>query len=110
MFNGARLVGPSRAAAPLAAGAPALCGSADGFGALIGAVYLASRKTVLGLGWWIMVAPAILGLGLLAFAFSTEPVLSLVALAVVGFAMMVHMGASNTVVQTIVDEDKRGRV
>jgi MFS family permease len=92
------------------AGTFGLLTTAAGFGALAGAVYLASRKTVLGLGRWILAAPAIMGAGLLVFSFSTEPALSLVALAVVGFAMMVHMGASNTVVQTIVEDDKRGRV
>jgi MFS family permease len=83
---------------------------ASGTGALTGAVYLASRKSVLGLGRWIIIATTLLSLGLLAFSFSTSLWLSLPLLAVVGFAMMVQMGASNTVVQTIVDDDKRGRV
>jgi MFS family permease len=84
--------------------------TASGLGALSGAVYLASRKTVLGLGRWILAAPGILGLGLLAFSLSEVIWLSTILLAVVGFAMMVTMGASNTVVQTIVEENKRGRV
>jgi MFS family permease len=57
-----------------------------------------------------VIATALLALGLLAFSFSTSPWLSAVLLAVVGFGMMVQMGASNTVIQTIVDDDKRGRV
>jgi MFS family permease len=82
----------------------------SGAGALTGAVYLAARKSVLGLGRWIMIATALLALGLLAFSFSTSPWLSAMLLGVVGFGMMVQMGASNTVIQTIVDDDKRGRV
>jgi MFS family permease len=83
---------------------------AAGLGALTGAVYLAARKSVLGLGRWIIIAASLLGFGLVAFSFSTWPWVSVALLAVVGFAMMVQMGASNTVVQTIVDDDKRGRV
>jgi MFS family permease len=83
---------------------------ASGLGALAGAVYLAARTTVLGLGRWIRAMPALLGVALLVFSFSEHLMLSLIVLAVAGFATMVHMGASNTVVQTIVDEDKRGRV
>jgi MFS family permease len=94
-------------------GGPGMFGvltTAAGFGALTGAVYLASRKTVLGLGRWILAAPAIMGAGLIVFSFAAEPALAVVSLAVIGFAMMVHMAASNTVVQTIVEDDKRGRV
>jgi MFS family permease len=83
---------------------------ASGFGALCGAIYLASRRSVLGLGRWIMAAPALAGLALSAFSFSTWPWLSMALLAVVGFSFMVHMGASNIVMQTIVEEDKRGRL
>jgi MFS family permease len=84
--------------------------TAAGFGALCGAIYLASRQTVLGLGRWIMVAPGVAGVALLAFSFSTKPWLSMILLAVVGFSFMVQMGASNIIMQTIVDEDKRGRL
>jgi MFS family permease len=83
---------------------------ASGVGALTGAVYLASRRSVLGLGRWIMAAPGVLGLALIGFSLSEVVWLSLPLLTVVGFCIMVHMGASNIVVQTIVDEDKRGRV
>ena len=57
-----------------------------------------------------MIAPGIAGLALIAFSFSKTPALSMALLAVVGFSFMVQMGSSNIVVQTIVDEDKRGRV
>jgi MFS family permease len=83
---------------------------ASGCGALIGAVYLASRTSVLGLGRWIRATPVLLGLALLVFSFSESLPLSLALLAVAGFATMVHMGACNTIMQTIVEEDKRGRV
>ncbi len=68
------------------------------------------RKTVLGLGRHIAASPVAFGAGLIVFAYSTTQFLSLPALAVMGFAMMVQMASSNTILQTIVDEDKRGRV
>jgi MFS family permease len=84
--------------------------AAAGVGALGAAVYLASRPTVLGLGKWIAVSPAALGVALIVFALSHVFWLSLLALLVAGGAMMLQMAASNTILQTIVDEDKRGRV
>jgi len=83
---------------------------ASGVGALVGALYLASRKTVLGLGRTIVVATLCFGLGLIGFALSRWLWLSLVMMLLVGFGMMVQMAASNTILQTIVEEDKRGRV
>jgi MFS family permease len=58
----------------------------------------------------ISAAPAAFGVGLIVFAFSTTLWLSLPALALMGFAVMTQMASSNTILQTIVDEDKRGRV
>jgi MFS family permease len=84
--------------------------ASSGVGALAGALFLASRRSVLGLGRVIVVAAAVFGLGLLAFAFSRSLWLSLPAMMAVGFGMMVQLAASNTILQTIVDEDKRGRV
>jgi MFS family permease len=83
---------------------------ATGVGALTGALFLASRKTVVGLGRLIVVASGIFGVGLIGLSFTRVFVLSLILMAVVGFGMMVQMAATNTVLQTIVDEDKRGRV
>ncbi len=84
--------------------------AASGMGALTGAVYLASRKSVLGLGKIIALAGSGFGLGLLAFSFSRHLWLSLLLMLLTGFGMMVQMASSNTVLQTIVDDDKRGRV
>ena len=83
---------------------------ASGIGALIGAIYLASRKNVRGLSRVIAVAAGVFGLGLVAFSFSRSLPLSLALMVITGFGMITQMASSNTVLQTIVDEDKRGRV
>jgi len=83
---------------------------AAGIGALAGAMFLASRDTVLGLETVMIVAATIFGSGLIAFAQSRVVWLSLGLMVVSGFGMMVQMAASNTLVQTLVDDDKRGRV
>lgn len=84
--------------------------AASGLGALLGAVYLASRPSLLGLGRLIPIATTVLGGALLAFAVSREALLSLLLLLFVGFGFMVSMASCNTILQTIVDDDKRGRV
>ena len=84
--------------------------AASGFGALAGALYLASRETVLGLGRVIVIATTVFGLGLAAFSRAHVLALALPLLFVAGGGMMVQTAASNTVLQTIVEEDKRGRV
>jgi len=84
--------------------------AAIGVGAIIGAIFLASRTSVLGLGRIIIIASAIFGIGLISFSFSHTLWLSLFLLLLTGFGMMVHMASSNTILQTMVDEDKRGRV
>ena len=83
---------------------------AIGIGAFTGAIFLASRKNALGLGKWIPIASAIFGTALAVFSFSTNQLVSIMILPFVGFGMMVQMAASNTMVQTISDDDKRGRV
>jgi MFS family permease len=84
--------------------------SATGIGALTSTMYLASRKSVLGLGGVIPMAAGLCGVGIAAFAVSRNFTLSLVFLFVAGFGMMTQIASSNTIVQTIVDEDKRGRI
>ncbi|HXT96188.1 MAG TPA: MFS transporter [Polyangia bacterium] len=84
--------------------------AASGAGALAGALYLASRTSVVGLGRVIGLSAAMFGVSLIAFALSRWMWLSLALMVPTGLGMMVQMAASNTVVQTLVDEDKRGRV
>ncbi|MGC3968363.1 MAG: MFS transporter [Pirellulales bacterium] len=95
------------------AGGPSLLGfltGASGLGALAAAVTLLSRHSVLGLGRLLVFSGLTFGTGLIAFGFSRSVPLSLLILVPTGFAMMFHLAASNTLLQTIVDEDKRGRV
>jgi len=84
--------------------------TASGAGALGGALYLASRRSVLGLGRAMAVAATTFGLGLTAFSFSRSLWLSLLVLPIVGAGMMITMAATNTIIQTVVEEDLRGRV
>jgi len=83
---------------------------AVGSGALVGAIYLASRKSVLGLGRWIAIATSVFSLGLLFFSFSREIYLSIGLMLFTGFGMMMQMASTNTLLQTLVDDDKRGRI
>jgi MFS family permease len=83
---------------------------AVGVGALISAISLAMRRTVRGLGSMIPVATAALGAGLIGFGLSRFFWLSMLLLLVSGFGMMQQMAASNTIIQTVVDDSKRGRV
>jgi MFS family permease len=83
---------------------------ASGVGALCGSLYLASRSTVVGLGRWIAGTSASFGLALVALSYSTSIRLSMVILGVAGFSIIVQLASSNTILQTIVEEQKRGRV
>jgi MFS family permease len=83
---------------------------ASGVGALISAVSLALRKTVRGLTAMIQISAALFGLGLICFGLSRILAVSLFLMLIVGFGMMQGMAASNTVIQTLVPEDMRGRV
>jgi MFS family permease len=82
---------------------------ASGVGALASALLLAGRKTVIGLGRVVPMSAAIFGVGLVAFGASRWLALSVLLMVVTGFGMMQEMAASNTILQTIVPEDKRGR-
>jgi MFS family permease len=84
--------------------------AATGVGALAGALSLAMRSSVLGLGRRIVEMSALFGASLVAFALSRYLWVSIAILPVTGFAMMQHMAASNTILQTIADDEKRGRV
>jgi MFS family permease len=83
---------------------------AMGVGALVSALSLAARKSVRGLVRIIPVAAAVFGLGLIGFGLSRVFWLSMLMVLVAGMGMMQGMAASNTVIQTIVTDDKRGRV
>jgi len=83
---------------------------ASGVGALIGAIYLASRKSILGLCKIMATASSIFGIGIITFSLSRLYSLSLLLMLCVGFGMMVVLTSSNTVLQTIIDDNKRGRV
>lgn len=84
--------------------------TASGGGALFGALWLAARKSVLGLGRLIPMAAGTFGLALIGFSLSRTLWLSIVFMIVTGVGFMLQMGASNTLIQTIVDDEKRGRV
>lgn len=84
--------------------------SAVGVGALIGTVSLTMRRSIVGLGRRIVLATALCGTALIAFGLSHVLWLSLLILPAVGFGMMQQMAPSNTILQTIVDDEKRGRV
>jgi MFS family permease len=83
---------------------------ASGVGALISALSLALRKSVLGLGRMIAIAAIAFGAGLVLFGLSGVMWFSLLMMLVTGFGMMQGMAASNTIIQTLVPEDRRGRV
>lgn len=81
-----------------------------GTGAIVATIYLASRKTIVGLGGLIPVFGALFSIGIIAFSISRTVPLSLFILGFAGFGFMAHMAASNIILQTVVDDDKRGRV
>ena len=83
---------------------------AMGVGSLVSALTLVLRKSVRGLLKMIPIAAASFGVGLILFGLSHSIWLSMILLLLVGFGMMQGLTASNTIIQTIVPEDKRGRV
>jgi len=84
--------------------------TASGCGALVAALWLAGRRSVVGLGRLIPTAAAVFGAGLIAFSLAQTLWLALPCLVLAGFGFMVQMASSNTIIQTIVDDEKRGRV
>jgi MFS family permease len=94
-------------------GGPKLLGflmAASGIGALAGAVYLAARRSVVGLGRVIVWSAAAFGAGLVVFALSRNVALSMAMMLVTGLSMILEMASSNTVLQVIVEDEMRGRV
>jgi MFS family permease len=84
--------------------------TAPGIGALVGTVYLASRKTILGAGIRIVAGAIIFGLGLCIAGLTHNVAVALIGLGCAGLGLIVQLATSNTALQTIVDDDKRGRV
>jgi MFS family permease len=84
--------------------------SAVGIGALSAALYLASRKSTLGLGKIIAITTLIFAFSLISFSFSKTLTLSVIILLFCGFGMMMQTSGSNTILQTLSDDDMRGRV
>lgn len=84
--------------------------AAVGVGALVAATMLASRRSVVGLGRWVVIASMVFGISLAAFGFTRSMWTGLPVLAVLGFGMMKHFGSTNTLIQTIVEDRMRGRV
>jgi MFS family permease len=84
--------------------------TSSGCGALLGALWLAQRRSVIGLGRIISLASGLFGVGLITFSLVHVLWLAIPCLVVAGFGFMVQMASSNTVIQTIVDDEKRGRV
>ncbi|HCL78552.1 MAG TPA: MFS transporter [Synergistaceae bacterium] len=95
------------------AGGPQTLGflmGASGVGALAGSVRLAMRRSPVGLGKVMASSCALLGVSMAAFSLSRSFALSLVLIALLGFFMICTLVSSNTLVQTLVDDDKRNRV
>ena len=84
--------------------------SAVGLGALVSALLLASRKSVLGLGRWIVGAVALFGAALIGVSLVRSLPLALLILPFAGAGVMAHMAATNTLVQSVIDDNMRGRV
>lgn len=92
------------------AGGLGLLMGASGLGALLGALALAARRSVRGLGRWIAVASASFGASIILFSLSRSFWLSAALLVPAGFSMMVQMASSNTLIQSMVPDELRGRV
>jgi MFS family permease len=84
--------------------------TSSGCGALLGALWLAGRRSVVGLGRVIPMAAAVFGAGLISFSVAPALWVAIPCLVLAGFGFMVQMASSNTIIQTIVDDEKRGRV
>jgi MFS family permease len=84
--------------------------AAHGIGALVSAGYFATRRNVTGLGRVTIVACLLFGVGLMVFSLSRQVVFSYIAMFVAGSGMMGTMTSCNTIIQTIVDDEKRGRI
>jgi MFS family permease len=83
---------------------------AAGFGGILGMLYLAARPQIRGLMRWAAIGPGIAGMALTIFTFSRHLTLSLACMVVVGFGVIATAMTINTIIQTVCDAEKRGRV
>ena len=83
---------------------------ASALGALIASVYLSSRSHIYGLEKAIAIAPMLLGTGFIMFSLSNVLLFSLPVMVLIGFSVILQLASTNTVLQTIVDDDKMGRL
>lgn len=81
-----------------------------GCGALIGSIYLATRKSVLNLERILVITSLLFGIGLILLSLSHADWVALICMMLIGFGMISQFAGCNTILQTIVEEDKRGRV
>ena len=84
--------------------------SCIGIGSFIAALYLAARKSVLGLGKVVMLSGVLLGIGLSVMSFVSIPWVAAVLCLPIGFSVIAAVASINTLLQTLSREDKRGRV
>lgn len=80
-----------------------------GIGALLGALTLATRRGVRGLGRWVGFSAMSFGASLILFSFSKWFLVSAILLVPVGYSVMLQMSSSNTLIQAMVPDDLRGR-
>lgn len=83
---------------------------ASGLGALLGALYLASLESIVGTNKRVTAASCLFGVSLIVFSFSRSALLSLSLMFAIGHGMIVVLATANTAIQTLAEEDKRGRV
>jgi MFS family permease len=81
-----------------------------GMGALAAALLLASRQTLKGLSVWVATSATAFGIGLIIFSTSRSFLFSAAILVPVGFALMLQMGSTNTLIQSMIPDELRGRV
>lgn len=84
--------------------------AAVGSGAVMGAYYLATRKSPAGLEKILPTAAAVLGLSLITFSQTNHTLAGLAVLFLTGIGMILFISSTNTLIQTVVDDDKRGRI
>ncbi len=83
---------------------------ASGLGAFAGAIYLAMRKSVMGLAKIISNYSLIFSAGIIVFSISNVFWISMIMMFITGYAIILQMASSNTLLQTIADDNRRGRV